>query len=187
MVDIFEPQTNDLINADLIAELVRRSKRGVSGYGVFETPDGWFVRRIRGSGGIGVIGQTVLLARNAGEFPDHLECRAIGSDPEEYTPILVAKPWFLRKTPWDGQTREQVRYVYDTEDSTKRTAYDINDSPGTPEEERNKRNELVSPLYLLGDQILAAPVSTDVMVGDVSLSLLDMTISRDWTVFYEQL
>lgn len=139
----------------------------------------------------------VLVAMEAGLTDDHLVCRAVGSDPELYTPILVAKPWLLRKTPWDGQTRGQVRYEYDREDSTKRIAYDINDSPDTPEADRNKRTELISPRYLIGDELIVSPSMTGVEVDSgtvddegvpifIHVTLIDMT-GRDWTVFFEQL
>ena len=130
---------------------------------------------------------TVLLAMDAGLTDDHLVCRATDSDPINYVPILVAKPWLLRKKRWDGQTRDQVRYVYDLADSTKRTAYDINDPPDTPEAERNKRTELISPRYVLGDELHAAIVNTGIIVGDTPLMLVDATGNRDWTVFFEQL
>lgn len=198
MVDLFEPQPNDLISADDQAELVRRSRRTVSGPGVKETEEGWFIRPLAREVGEETTSQTVVLARNGGEFPDHLECRAVDSDPEVYEPIFVAKPWFLRKTPWDGQTRGQVRYVYDLEDSTKRTSYDINDPPDTPEAERNKRTELISPEYLLADELTALLATTGIEVDTgevdegglpilVSVNLLDMTGARDWTVFFERL
>lgn len=204
MVDIFEPQNNDPIDADLIAELVRRSRRTVSGPGIIETLDGWFVRPLAQEGGGGV-NQTVLVARDGGEFPDHLECRAVGSDPETYTPILVAKPWFLRKTPWhsvspedlEGPVRELVRYVYDDADSTKRTAYDATQPPGTSEASRLKRNEQVHGRYLLGDIVNITPAVTGVTVAGVndeglpiviSIVLLDLNVDgREWKTYYEWL
>lgn len=138
----------------------------------------------------------VLLAMEAGVTDDHLVCRAVDSDPAAYVPILVAKPQFLRKTPWDGQTRDQVRYVYDVEDSTQRTAYDVNDLPGIPEAERNKRTETISPQYLIDDELVSMPLLTGVVVAGVDdegqpiavpVNLIDMTGAREWTVFFERL
>ncbi len=139
---------------------------------------------------------TVLVAMDAGLTDDHLVCRAIDSDPLAYIPVLVAKPWLLRKTPWDGETRGEVRYAYDLEDSTKRTAYDVNDPPDTPEAERNKRNELISQQYLIGDELTVMPADTGIEIPGVDdeglpitipVNLIDTTSGRDWTVFFEQL
>lgn len=135
---------------------------------------------------------TVLLAMDAGLTDDHLVCRAVGSDSETYTPILVAKPWLLRKTPWDGQTREQVRYEYDLEDSTKRTAFDSTDAT-------IKRDEQIHARYLLADVVNAIAAVTDVEldtgeVGDdglpiiIPVTLLDLNVdSRGWKTYYEWL
>jgi hypothetical protein len=192
MVDIFGPQTNDPIDADLIAELVRRSRRTVSGSGVIETPDGWFIRRLIQEAGGGIASQTVLLARNAGEFSDHLECRSVDSDPEEYTPIFVAKPWLLRKTPWDGQIRGQVRYVYDLGDSTKRTAFDSTSAS-------LKRDEQIHARYLIGDVVnaIAAVTGVELDTSEVDddglpiiiiVALLDLNVdSREWKTYYQWL
>lgn len=131
--------------------------------------------------------QPVLLAVDAGLTDDYLICRATDSDPVVYESIFVAKPKLLRKTPWDGQTRGQVRYVYDAEDSTKRTAYDVNDPPGTPEAERNKRTEMISSEYLIGDEILAVGVKTGIVVGETAVTMLALTEGRGWTVFFGSL
>lgn len=147
------------------------------------------------SAGLPGVVATLILAVLGGEHDGHLVCRLPTDTAEAFTPILVAKPWLLRKTPWNstgpddpgGPVRGEVRYVYDAEDSTKRTAYDINDLPGTPEAERNKRTEMVSPEYLIDDEILAVNAKTGIVVGNTLVTLLALTEGRGWTVLYPHL
>lgn len=145
-------------------------------------------------GGESIRTDTVLVAVEAGLTDDHLVCRAVGSDPVAFVPILVAKPWLLRKTPWDGQTRGQVRYEYDLEDSTKRTAFDSTDAT-----DQLKRDEQIHPRYLVDDQLTVSPATTGIGVdtGEVDddglpifapVVLLDLNVdSRGWKTYYEWL
>lgn len=126
-------------------------------------------------------GQSVLVAMDAGLTDDHLICRAVGSNPESYTPILVAEPWILRRTPFDQQIREDVLYEY--ENGVKRTAYDNTD----PTRQLN-RVEQIHPRYLVGDIVIAAPMATGVVVGATPVTLLDINVdSRSWKTYYEWL
>lgn len=158
-------------------DAINRMNRGVAG------PRQVMADRPGGGVPAGAL-RTVLVAIPAGSTDDHIVCRDIGDTSEEYTPILVAKPWLLRKTPWDGQTRGQVRYEYDPEDSTKRTAFDSTDATG-----QLKRAEQIHARYLVDDRLTASPMIPTLTTTDgQTVALLDLNVdSRGWKTYYEWL
>lgn len=190
-----EPSDHRKINAP--TEAIERMTRGVA-------PPQQATSVPRGGGGGGtILAGRFRLKEEAGLTDDHLVCRTWDGETEGEEDVFIAKAWLLRKTPFhsnspddlSGPVRGEVRYVYDAEDSTKRTAYDINDPPETPEEELNKRLEFVSPQYLVGDELNGLPATTGIEVPGfddeglpivIPVKLLDVS-NRNWTVFFEHL
>lgn len=74
---------------------------------------------------------------------DHLRCRPWDGETLGEIDFLVAKPWLLRRTPFDNGSRNGIAYVYHTH--TTRTA-----SRAAEEED-----QIVIPRYVVGDVIYA--------------------------------
>ena len=117
----------------------------------------------------GNIDDDVLVVREYRKFPNTTEY--IGT-----TPILVAKPWLLRRSPFDGLTRDGITYTYT--DSQTRSA---NDGAGTI------LTEHVTPAYLLDDIIYfvrnvynGTGVFFDSGSGDFSVRSVEVHSSRMW-------
>ncbi len=105
---------------------------------------------------------------------DYLSCTAT-NDPDDDTEILVAKPWKLRRTPWDGQVftveGSQLEFTYTS--STARTVSD-----GTESE-----NQVITEPYIEEvDWIFAVSAETDVEDGSGnSIRLQELnTDARAW-------
>jgi hypothetical protein len=100
----------------------------------------------------------LVLLKPAEEFPDHLYCMRPGDDPEgeDFEPILVAKPYKIRQTPFDGKTVGGIEYAYD--DPITRTA---KRPGGIGEPTWVSEVQTIIPRYLhqaIGDdQIMAIP------------------------------
>lgn len=74
---------------------------------------------------------------------DHLVCRSWDGAAEGAVDVLVAKSFLLRKTPFDGQSRNGVAYVYTTD--VERVA-----DNGTATE-----TQVVVEPYVVGDEVYA--------------------------------
>jgi hypothetical protein len=93
--------------------------------------------------------------------------------------VLVAKPWLLRRSPFDTLTRAGITYTYD-DDSTRVAA----------DEDDHEEDQVVVPSYAEGDVIYAtAAVAGGVMVrrvasepaSDVVAEWLDLNVDgRAW-------
>lgn len=76
---------------------------------------------------------------------DFLRCVRVGADGSAGTlDVFVAKPWTLRRTPFDGQTRNGKEYTY--ADNVSRTV-----TEGSATEDQR-----ITPDYEVGDVIFAA-------------------------------
>lgn len=100
--------------------------------------------------------------------PDHLECTDAAG-----TVVMVAKPWLVRRTPFDGpaRTRNGVTYAYTHDDRRIATV-------GIPPDEETEI-QVVTPDFVVGDEIYAIRVdSTGVVVDDIPVTLLAQDDSR---------
>ncbi len=92
---------------------------------------------------------------------DYLECKTLktidddgnSTTEDKVANTPVAKPWLLRKTPFDGKTRNEIEYEYDGDDPCKRTAKSYKEpeegeDPETDEEEIQS----VTPSYLCREE-----------------------------------
>ena len=85
--------------------------------------------------------------------------------------IPVAKPWFLRRTPFDGQSRDGVSYTY------------TNDQQRTAIIGPDTRVEHVTPGYLIGDIAYCVQNvhnATGVETGGSLISALEIESGRMW-------
>lgn len=98
---------------------------------------------------------------------DHLVCRTWDGDAEGDTDILVAKPWDLRRTPFDGLTVNGIAYTYDT--AIRREA---NDGETT-------EWQVITPDYYEDAEIYAAKGRTTVVIDETRLSRLSLD-TRAW-------
>ncbi len=108
---------------------------------------------------------------------DHLIVREYRIYPSPTAPIggsnsiLVAKPYLLRRTPFDGQTRDGVTYVYTTDQQRTATI-----GP-------DQRTEHVTPAYLVGDLVYCVRDvhnGTGVESGGAIIGSLEIAGGRMW-------
>lgn len=79
---------------------------------------------------------------------DHLVCRAWNGETEGDTDILIAKPYLLRRTPFDGESRNDIEYTYEEPDiHWERLAENV-------ETKINQREIIILP-YVLDDILYA--------------------------------
>jgi hypothetical protein len=120
------------------------------------------------SGGGGAV---VLVLTLVTHEDDYLVCQAIDS-----TEYLVAKPYELRRTPFDGETIDGVTYAYDSSFATsqERTA------TSGPDEEV----QFITPAYRVGAEIFAVLVQGDTGVdpspSGAAITYLEMNQGRAW-------
>lgn len=109
--------------------------------------------------------------KNTSDYPDHLVCRKWDGTTEGTVDINVAKPWFLRRTPFDGQTRAGVTYTYTSH--VQRTA---DDGSGT-------ETQVINPSFVLNDVIYVVrdiEGGTDVTEGGEPVVWLAEYAGRAW-------
>lgn len=85
---------------------------------------------------------------------DYLMCRRLSGNVAAGELIAIAKSPKLRRTPFDGETENDIEYTYTTD--IKRTA---DDGSGTEE-------QVVVPAYYAGDEILAVNIDTGITDAD---------------------
>ena len=85
-----------------------------------------------------------MRVKNTSDFPDHLVCRTWDGTTEGDTDVLVAKPYLLRRTPFDGHERGGATIVF-TSMKTRTLTLD-----------GDTEDQVVIPPYLLNDEINAA-------------------------------
>ena len=119
------------------------------------------------AGGAAIQLQVVGLER------DRLACKKFADGGSGAETIYVALPWWLRRTPHDGTTRNGLQYAYI--DESNRTATRLMDE--------RIQDEAIVPTYLAGDILYAIKVDhTDVTGPDgTELTLLDSNVDgRVW-------
>ncbi len=100
--------------------------------------------------------------------PDHLVC--LDSNGNEF---LVARQWLIRRTPFDGQTRDGVSYVYSADDRRVATV-------GIAPDEETEIQEIIQR-FVLDDEIWAEePETTGVEVDGVAVKLLMQSDGRSF-------
>jgi len=104
---------------------------------------------------------------------DHLVCHSWDGETAGNTDILVAKPYLLRRTPFDGGERDGVSYDYTS--SIQRTAT----------KDATTETQVIVPTYVADDVIYAARFTdggTDVVDDDYQrVSMIDMNVDgRAW-------
>jgi len=105
---------------------------------------------------------------------DYLTCYPYNGTEALTTQIAyVAKPYLLRRTPFDGETRNEITYTYVT--SSERTASKSGEDDIT---------EKLTPSYQVGDVIYVAKntrYGTSLTVNDVAINLIDANLDgRCW-------
>lgn len=111
------------------------------------------------------------LTQSAADFPDHLVCRTWDGETQGDDDVLIAKPWLLRRTPFDGRLRGSIRYTYQT--PIHREARIGN----------NSEDQIIIPAYRIDDLIYASKAivgGTSVIWEDVPLDWLAWTDGRAW-------
>lgn len=122
------------------------------------------------------------LTQSGADFPDHLVCRTWDGETLGDEDVLVAKPWSLRRTPFDDIERDGVIYEYIT--NVERWVKLVSNLDVVERQTIAKR-------YLVGDildAVTAIEGGTSVMAGEVPVTWLDLNVdTRDWKTVYETL
>ena len=108
-------------------------------------------------------------------YGDYITARMRSDEGYESPEIKIAKRYLLRRSPFDGRTREGVRYLYVTDNE--RIASDFVD--GRTLRER----QFITPSYVWGDLIYATAnplYGTSVVVDDVPVTWLAEVDGRAW-------
>ncbi len=101
---------------DRITAEEENTKRGIlrqvltSGAGI-ESNAGNHIRSIAAPAG-GQVWRRFLLDTESDDYVTAFLTNIDGSNPES-TPTFILKPRWLQKTPWDGKTRQGIKYFYD--------------------------------------------------------------------------
>ena len=90
----------------------------------------------------------LVVGSDSNDFGDIILCRKTGADDDSQR-IEVYKPYMLRRSPFDGQTVDEIEYVYS--DNYSRTA----EGEEGGEYEGEGEDQFVVPPYLIGEQIIA--------------------------------
>lgn len=137
----------DNVSAAQWNNLIRKANRRVTGPRVMETEDGWFIRDQPLPDITGIDVQQFIIQSIVA---DSLKCLKWDGTDLGTEIITVIKPYTLRQSPWDNQTRENTFFVY--ANSQQRVATDIIIG--------SIKIEFMTPRYLIGDIIYATkPVS----------------------------
>ena len=133
--------------------LKQGSGAGIVAMEDLDTPgegDGPTMISVRVGGGSPEGSQRFLIDSDEG---DYLVCYPFDGETVGDDPVNVAKPYLLRKTPFDGNTRNGVSYAYDISDPAKRVATKVSDS--------TTQTEVITPSYQVAeDEVWATKVDT---------------------------
>ena len=119
------------------------------------------------------------------QYDDYLKCYALGredkyGDTDEDTEnweriVYVAKPYILRRSPFDNKTVDSVSYVYTN--AYTRTASKAGETDET---------QLITPSYVENEIILAVRIETNIITDDSEdakpVDWMDLGIGRAWAV-----
>ena len=121
---------------------------------------------------------------------DWLRCHTWNGEVEGETDVYVAKPWLLRRTPFDGYgvSSRLPHFHYEFTQHWERKQFD-----SAAEDPFEYEVQVVVPKYVpqrddyVGDLIVAMACQTDVRVDDLSVNLLELAPdsgrawARKWT------
>lgn len=107
---------------------------------------------------------------------DFLVCRTFLNSEEGTDDVFVAKPYLLRRSPFDGGTRANLSFTYTN--TTREATVLSGPNSGISQTER------VVPSYLVGDILIATSVSGGTRVTSATLEDLNND-ARQWTRFVE--
>lgn len=116
-----------------------RLEKGLEAFRLFRTP----VTPASVISSVALATAQFKLTQSADAFPDHLVCRTWDGTTEGAEDVLIAKPWLLRRTPFEDQIYNDVSYQYDT--ATRRTARVGPETEG----------QVIIPPFVVGDIIYA--------------------------------
>lgn len=115
------------------------------------------------------------LAQDADTHADYLVCHTWDWTTEGVEDVLIAKPWLLRQTPFDGQVYNGVHYAYVL--PTRRTASIFGDT----------EEQIIIPPYVVGGVLRAdknIEGGTGVIWLEQELEWEARYASRAWTAEY---
>lgn len=158
-------------------EPVEAINRMITGVGVPRQ----MMARVGGGEAIGTVSASFRLKQSGIWRGDYLWCRTWDADTETEgdEDVFVAKPWLLRRSPFEGAVREGIEYTYTG--NVSRTARRI----GTSKTEK----QAIVDVYAIGDVITAtSPIKggMGVIVGEVPLVWLARTEGRAWARIFDQ-
>ena len=100
---------------------------------------------------------------------DALECSFTFDTETDEDTFYIAKPWLLRKTPFDGKTRNGFTYTYSGSQSRE------SNNGSTTE------NQELIPGYVINDIIYAISTPTDVKIEEEFVTWVDLNVDgRMW-------
>lgn len=93
------------------------------------------------------------------------------------TEIAIAKPYLLRRTPFEGPGRERNGFRYTYQSNTKRTSIKVSDSNST-------EVQTITPDYVINDEIVAKRFDHAFILGDGITThwIDDNDDGREWAV-----
>ena len=128
--------------------------------------------------GLNVTGSIVRQFRVKSVGNDHITCRTWDGTTEGDTDVKVAKPYLLRRTPFDGETRDGITCTYSS--ACERQASDGVDT----------EDQVIVDSYIADDIIYAIRVivgGTDTTVSDEDIMWLDLNVDgRYWAKVYAE-
>lgn len=136
---------------------------------------------VPGTGAVsaGSITQQFRLKQSGDGFADHLRCRTWDGETEGDEDIFIAKPWMLRRIPFDHQTRAGITYDYIGNAS--RWATRVSDN--------EREVQLIIPTYHIADVIFATASiigGTGIIVGSYRTWLDENRDGRAWARKHDQ-
>jgi len=111
-------------------------------------------------------GSSVIVLTLVAHNDDYLECEDANA-----ATVYVAKPYELRRTPFDGETISGITYTYTSE--SEREATDGVDT----------ETQFITPNYVVGNEIYAAKVQGDTGVDDptpTAIVYIELNQGRAW-------
>lgn len=131
------------------------------------------------------VSQPTLPAPNAGTAVRQMEVIEVGGDflvcqPRDFVAasgatVFVAKPWLLRRSPFEDQTRDGITFTY------------TSDSERTADDGADTETQQVTPSYVAGDVIYAARnINGRILIQDsqsetIQAAWLDLNVDgRTW-------
>jgi hypothetical protein len=154
--------------SDIVDCLAERTPLKTDDYELDQKVNGWRIKPPRSTGGAGSLEQRMIIKEIHDDWFRCLPYDKAGQHPadadvKEADYILVAKPWELRMTDWDGQTIDGITFDYSTPDQ--RTATQA--STGIVETHIVARPWYVGEIILAVNQVTGGTDATDDNLKDI--------------------